>query len=109
MCSRCWMFDAGCWETVRNAASRHPDIERKKHLVKRSALRELEPLARLRTARFLALHRTRIAREEAKITELPAVSLVDLHEGARHRETERAGLAGVPAAVNVRLHVIASE
>src|SRR6185312_887990 len=72
-------------------------------------LRELEPLAGLRTTRLLALDRTRITREQAEITKLAAVRLVDLHERARHRETKRAGLAGVATAVDVRLHVIAAE
>ena len=57
------------------------------------ALRELEPLAGLRTARLLALDRARIAREQAEVAQLAAVGLVDLHERASDGEAQRAGLA----------------
>jgi hypothetical protein len=46
--------------------------------------------------RLLALDRTRVAREEAEVAQLAAVRLVDLHEGTRHGETERTGLAVWP-------------
>src|SRR5688572_16649009 len=73
------------------------------------ALAELELLASLRTARLLALHRAGVARQEAEVAKLAAVPLVDLHEGAGDGETERAGLAGLPAPLHVRLHVVLAE
>src|SRR5512133_778705 len=73
------------------------------------ALAELEPLTCLRAAGLLALHRTRIARQQAQVAQLAAVQLVHDHEGARHGEAQRAGLAGDAAAVDVRLHVKAAE
>src|SRR5579872_6066190 len=73
------------------------------------SLRELEPLAGLRTARLLALDCARIAREQAEIAKLSAMRFVELHERTRDCETERAGLTGRAAAVDVRLHVEAAE
>ena len=62
-------------------------------------LRELEPLACLRTAGLLALDRAGIAREEAEVAKLAAMRLVDLHERAGDGEAQRAGLTGLAAAV----------
>src|SRR5688500_4829161 len=73
------------------------------------ALRELEPLAGLRTARLLALDRARVAREQPEIAQLSAVRLVHLHERAGDGEPERARLSGEPAALEARPHVEAAE
>ena len=56
-------------------------------------LRELELLSRLRLTGLLPLNRTCIAGQESEATELGAMVFVDLHEGTRDREAERAGLA----------------
>jgi len=72
-------------------------------------LAELEALARLWTARLLPLDGSSVAREKAEIAKLAAMALVHLHEGSRHGKAQRAGLAGRAAAVDVRLHVIATE
>ena len=75
----------------------------------RLALRELEPLACLRTAGLLALDRACVAREEAEVAQLAAVRLVDLHERAGDGEAKCAGLAGLATAFDVRLDVVAAE
>ena len=73
------------------------------------ALAELEPLACPRTAGLLALDSARVTREEAQVAQLAAVRLVDLDEGARDGEAQRTGLAGLTAAVDVRLDIVAAE
>src|SRR5687767_1955896 len=72
-------------------------------------LAELELLSRLRTARLLALDRTRIAREQAQVTKLAAMGFVDLHERTRDGQAERPGLTGLAAAGEVRLHIVAAQ
>src|SRR5262249_40352972 len=69
----------------------------------------LEPLAGLRTARLLALHGARIAREEPEVAQLAPVGLVELHERARGGEAQRAGLPALPAPLDGRLHIVAAE
>src|SRR3954470_8080456 len=72
-------------------------------------LRELEPLAGLRTTRLLALDGAGVTRQQPERAELGAVAFVDLHERAGDRETEGTGLAGVAAAIDIRLDVITPE
>src|SRR5687768_11958936 len=73
------------------------------------ALRELEALAGLRTTRLLAFDLARVAREQAEVTQLPLVRLVDLDERTRDREPQRARLTGHPATVQVCAHVVPAE
>src|SRR3982750_2280792 len=72
-------------------------------------LAELELLAGLRAAGLLALDGTRVARQEAELTKLAAVALVDLHERAGDGEAQRAGLTRLSAALDVGLHVVLAE
>src|SRR4029079_1721566 len=71
--------------------------------------RELEPLTSLRTTRLLTLDGTCVAREEAEIAKFATMRFVDIDEGGGDGETQRAGLARVPAAINVGLHVVTTE
>src|SRR5579862_909425 len=73
------------------------------------ALAELEPLPSLGPTRLLALDRPRIAREQAKVTQLPTIGLVDLHQGTRRREAQCTGLSRQPSTFNFRAHVVAAE
>src|SRR5471030_1501510 len=73
------------------------------------ALAELETFSCFRTARLLALDGACIAREESENAELGAMRFVHLHECACDCETERTGLSGGSAAVDVRLHIKAAE
>src|SRR5687768_9049706 len=77
--------------------------------VLRLALAELEALASLRTARLLALDRTRIAREQAEIAELAAVRFVDDEQRAGGGEAKRPGLTRHAATLDLRLHVEAAQ
>src|SRR4051794_38928369 len=72
-------------------------------------LAELELLAGLRAAGLLALDGAGVARQEAELTELAAVPLVDLDEGAGDGEAQRAGLTRLSAALDVGLHVVLAE
>src|SRR6187402_657415 len=73
------------------------------------ALRELEALTRFRTARLLALDRTRVTREEAEVAELPAMSFVEGHQRSGDREAQRTGLPRLAAADDIRPNVEATE
>src|SRR5690242_5158508 len=75
----------------------------------RLSFAELETLARLRTARLLALDGARVSSEKAEIAELASVCLVDLDERSGHRETQRAGLSRGAAAIDVGLHIVSPE
>src|ERR1035437_7233477 len=75
----------------------------------RLAFAELEPLACLRTARLLALDGACVAREQSEIPQRGAMRLIHLDERAGDRETERTGLSGGAATVDVRLYVEAAE
>ena len=57
------------------------------------------------TARLLALDRPRIAGQQSGRPELGAVHPVGLDQRPGDRHAHRAGLAGLAAAVHVRLHV----
>src|SRR5918992_196588 len=72
-------------------------------------LRELEPLASLRTARLLALDRARVPRQQPEVTQLAPVRLIDLYERARDGEAKRSGLPGRAAALEARADVVAPE
>src|SRR5215218_5355209 len=73
------------------------------------SLRELEPLACLRTAGLLALDRACVAGEQAEVAQLAAVCLVDLHQRARDGEPKRPSLPRLAAAGDVRLDVVLTE
>src|ERR1700677_2644984 len=64
------------------------------------ALAELEAAARLGTAILLALHRARIAGEEAARFQGRAQIRLVIHQGARNAVTHRASLAGKTAAID---------
>src|SRR5436305_382078 len=65
------------------------------------ALGELEPLPRARTPILLALHRPRIAREEARLLQRRAEVCVQLRQRPRDAVPYRARLAGESSAADV--------
>src|SRR5881398_2274737 len=71
----------------------------------RSPLTELEPLARSRPPRLLALHHARIARQESLLPQLLAVLLVRQAQRARDREPQRSRLPRHTPAPAQRPHV----
>src|SRR4026209_638032 len=73
------------------------------------ALRELEALTRFRTARLLALDRTRVPREEPGAGELPAMSFAGGPERSGDREAQRTGLPRLAAADDIRPNVEPTE
>src|SRR5260221_1649249 len=75
----------------------------------RLPLAELESLSCLRPAWLLPFDRTRVPCQKTQVAELAALRLVDLHDGARHREAQRTGLARLATAGHVRLDVEAAE
>src|SRR5687768_11549682 len=48
------------------------------------SLTKLEPLSRFRPSRLLPLDRSRVAREQAEIAQLPPVCLIEPYECASH-------------------------
>src|SRR5580765_4698419 len=73
------------------------------------ALAELEPLPSLRTARLLALDRTGIAGQQAKVPKLAAIRLIERHERASDRQAQCPSLTRLPAAIDVRANVEPAE
>src|SRR5579872_2770330 len=63
------------------------------------AFGELEPLARALLAVLLALVLARISSQEAKLLEPGPQFRVELHQGPRNTQTDRARLAGDTAAI----------
>src|SRR5262249_27623863 len=74
----------------------------------RLALAELDPLACAGPAGLLALHGARVARQEAKVTQLLAMRLFDLDERTSDREAQRPRLTRLPATLEIGLHVVAA-
>src|SRR5207253_1974633 len=72
-------------------------------------LTELEPLARSRPPRLLALHHPRIARQQALLPQLLAVLLVRQAQRARDPEPQRARLPRHAPATAQRPHVERTE
>src|SRR6266850_3901168 len=75
----------------------------------RLPLRELEPLPRSSTTRLLALHCTWIARQQALLAQLLAVSIVREHQRPRDSQPHRTSLTGQSATHDARLHVERAE
>src|SRR6185503_12156884 len=68
-------------------------------------LAELEPLPRSRAARLLPFYGARIASQQSVFAQLFAMPLIRLHQRSGDREAQRAGLAGIAAAIADRFHV----
>src|SRR5947209_849983 len=64
------------------------------------ALRELEPLSRALLAVLLAFLAARVARDHALGLQFLAQFCVELHQGARHTQLHRVGLAAHPATLS---------
>src|SRR6185437_1340883 len=73
------------------------------------SLRELEPLSGLRPPWLLALHRAGIAREQPQVAQLAPMRFIHLHERARHRQPQRAGLSAQATTLQMRLHIEAAQ
>src|SRR5690242_18759861 len=78
-------------------------------MLRASSLAELEPLARARPARLLALHGPPIARQQPLLAQLLAMALVGETQRPRDREAERARLAGDAATAHQRPYIERTE